>query len=441
MVECSSSTICRAPFAKAAASTRCSDNVSARIEDGEAVAIIGRSGSGKSTLLNVVSGIDRADSGSVELNGREVSALAEPERTRFRRQHIGFIYSVLQSGADAQRRRERAAGARAEWHSRRRGAPPKRGDARGSGAGRSARSSAIDAFSGGEQQRVAIARALVHQPQLLLADEPTGNLDEETARQVFPLVMSLVRKRGATLLLVTHDRGLAASADRVLEMRDGEAARGVGRARCVAPASGRPMGRGRRARREAPPASCAARSNRRRDEHALGRAAFAICCAIRRNWRCALLGLALGVGTIIAVDIATASSGRAFELSMEAVNGAATHEIRGGPGGVDESLYVRLKTSGISVALDAGRRRLRRRRRRNACNSSASTRWSTPPCAATRACRHRRARAAVRSDSAAAQCLTVGGQPPTRRRPREAQRGAVGAAGRGGLELHHPLAH
>ncbi len=82
--------------------------------------------------------------------------------------------------------------------------------------------SAIDAFSGGEQQRVAIARALVHEPQLLLADEPTGNLDEETARQVFPLVMSLVRKRGATLLLVTHDRALAASADRVLEMRDGK---------------------------------------------------------------------------------------------------------------------------------------------------------------------------------------------------------------------------
>jgi predicted ABC-type transport system involved in lysophospholipase L1 biosynthesis ATPase subunit len=82
--------------------------------------------------------------------------------------------------------------------------------------------SAIDAFSGGEQQRVAIARALVHEPKLLLADEPTGNLDEETARQVFPLVMSLVRKHGATLLLVTHDRRLAASADRVLEMRDGK---------------------------------------------------------------------------------------------------------------------------------------------------------------------------------------------------------------------------
>lgn len=197
------------------------DNVTARIEDGEAVAIIGRSGSGKSTLLNVVSGIDQADSGSVELNGRDVSALAEPERTRFRRQHIGFIYQffnlvptlnaeenvrlVLElNGIRGAEARRRSAAMLAEV-----------------GLG-DRLSSAIDAFSGGEQQRVAIARALVHEPKLLLADEPTGNLDEETAQQVFPLVMSLVRKHGATLLLVTHDRGLAASADRVLEMRDGK---------------------------------------------------------------------------------------------------------------------------------------------------------------------------------------------------------------------------
>ncbi len=197
------------------------DNVSARIEDGEAVAIIGRSGSGKSTLLNVVSGIDRADRGSVVLNGREVSALAEPERTRFRREHIGFIYQffnlvptlnaeenvrlVLElNGIRGAEARRRSAAMLAEV-----------------GLG-DRLTSAIDAFSGGEQQRVAIARALVHEPTLLLADEPTGNLDEETARQVFPLVMSLVRKHGATLLLVTHDRRLAASADRVLEMRDGK---------------------------------------------------------------------------------------------------------------------------------------------------------------------------------------------------------------------------
>src|SRR6185369_2551338 len=157
----------------------------------------------------------------VELNGREVSSLPEPERTRFRRQHIGFIYQffnlvptlnaeenvrlVLElNGVRGAEARRRSAAMLAEV-----GLADRLG-------------SAIDTFSGGEQQRVAIARALVHEPTLLLADEPTGNLDEETARQVFPLVMSLVRKRGATLLLVTHDRALAASTDRVLEMRDGK---------------------------------------------------------------------------------------------------------------------------------------------------------------------------------------------------------------------------
>jgi putative ABC transport system ATP-binding protein len=199
------------------------DGVNAHIANGESVAIIGRSGSGKSTLLNVISGIDHADSGVVEFDGREVSSLKEPDRTRFRREHIGFIYQffnlvptlnaeenvrlVLElngvRGAEARRRSAAMLGE----------------------VGLGDRlTSAIDTFSGGEQQRVAIARALVHQPQLLLADEPTGNLDEETASQVFPLVMSLVRKRGAMLLLVTHDRALAASADRVLEMRDGRLA-------------------------------------------------------------------------------------------------------------------------------------------------------------------------------------------------------------------------
>jgi putative ABC transport system ATP-binding protein len=196
------------------------DGVSARIGSGESVAVIGRSGSGKSTLLNVVSGIDRVDAGSVVIDGRDVSSLREPERTRFRRKHVGFIYQffnlvptldaeenvrlVLElNGVHGAEARRRSAALLTEV-----------------GLGDRLRS-AIDTFSGGEQQRVAIARALVHAPSLLLADEPTGNLDEETAREVFPLLTSLVRKRGATLLLVTHDRSLASSADRTLEMRDG----------------------------------------------------------------------------------------------------------------------------------------------------------------------------------------------------------------------------
>jgi putative ABC transport system ATP-binding protein len=196
------------------------DGVSARIGSGESVAVIGRSGSGKSTLLNVVSGIDRVDAGTVQIDGQDVSGLREPERTRFRRRHIGFIYQffnlvptlnaeenvrlVLElNGVHGAEARRRSAALLSEV-----------------GLGDRLQS-AIDTFSGGEQQRVAIARALVHEPSLLLADEPTGNLDEETAREVYPLLTSLVRKRGATLLLVTHDRTLAASADRTLEMRDG----------------------------------------------------------------------------------------------------------------------------------------------------------------------------------------------------------------------------
>jgi len=212
--------LCRA-FREGGREHKVLDNVSARIEDGSAVAIIGRSGSGKSTLLNVVSGIDRADSGSVELNGREVSALAEPERTRFRRQHIGFIYQffnlvptldaeenvrlVLElngvHGAEA-RRRSAAVLQEVGLADRMR--------------------SAIDTFSGGEQQRVAIARALVHEPSLLLADEPTGNLDSRTGTEILGLIRDLHSRLGSTVVIVTHDMKVAESCGRTIALRDGK---------------------------------------------------------------------------------------------------------------------------------------------------------------------------------------------------------------------------
>jgi putative ABC transport system ATP-binding protein len=196
------------------------DGLDLSVASGDSVAIMGRSGSGKSTLLNLVSGIDRPDSGSVRIDGQEVSALAEPARTLFRRAHIGFVYQffnliptldVIENvrlvlelngvrGAAARARRAAAL-------------------ARVGLAARAA--SAVDRLSGGEQQRVAIARALVHEPRVLLADEPTGNLDEESAREVLPLLFSLTLSQGATLLLVTHDAALAASAGRVLELREG----------------------------------------------------------------------------------------------------------------------------------------------------------------------------------------------------------------------------
>jgi putative ABC transport system ATP-binding protein len=196
------------------------DALDAQVRPGERVAIMGRSGSGKSTLLNLISGMDRADSGAVHIDGLEVTALPEPARTLFRREHIGFVYQffnliptldvaenvrlVLElNGVRGQAARARSLAALA-----------------GVGLGERAHS-AIDTLSGGEQQRVAIARALVHAPKLLLADEPTGNLDDETAREILPVLLSLTRTRGTTLVMVTHDEVLAGSADRVLELREG----------------------------------------------------------------------------------------------------------------------------------------------------------------------------------------------------------------------------
>jgi len=196
------------------------EGLDAQVGSGERVAVMGRSGSGKSTLLNLISGIDHADSGSILVDGLEVTGLGEPARTRFRRAHIGFVYQffnliptldvaenvrlVLElNGVRGRAAHERSLAA-----------------LRDVGLGARAQS-AVDALSGGEQQRVAIARALVHAPNLLLADEPTGNLDDATAREVLPALLDLTRARGTTLLIVTHDEALAGAADRVLELRDG----------------------------------------------------------------------------------------------------------------------------------------------------------------------------------------------------------------------------
>jgi len=196
------------------------EGLDADIGTGERVAVMGRSGSGKSTLLNLLSGIDRPDSGAVYVDGVELSALGEPARTLFRRAHIGFVYQffnliptldvaenvrlVLElNGVRGREARERSLAALAR-------------------VGLQGRAhSAIDALSGGEQQRVAIARALVHAPKLLLADEPTGNLDAATAQEVLPALLDLTRERGTTLVMATHDETLAGAADRVLELREG----------------------------------------------------------------------------------------------------------------------------------------------------------------------------------------------------------------------------
>jgi putative ABC transport system ATP-binding protein len=197
------------------------DRVTVSIPAASETAIIGRSGCGKSTLLNLISGIDRPDSGRVIFDGVDLGALPEPARTVFRRRKVGFVYQFFNLlptlnveenvrlvlsldgiGAAVARRRSRAILERVGLGER--------------------LQSPVDVLSGGEQQRVALARALVHEPALLLADEPTGNLDEITAAQLAPLLRELARERGATVVLVTHDRQLAAGADRCLTLRDGQ---------------------------------------------------------------------------------------------------------------------------------------------------------------------------------------------------------------------------
>jgi putative ABC transport system ATP-binding protein len=207
-------------FSEGAREHRVLDGAEASVARGEIVAVMGRSGAGKSTLLNLVSGIDRPDSGTVEVDGRNVSALGEPQRTLYRRAQVGFVYQFFNLIPTL----DVAENVRLvlELNGVRGAAARERTSAVLAAVGLDGRAaSRIDQLSGGEQQRVAIARALVHRPQVLLADEPTGNLDDDTAREVLAVLLAAVRGRGTTLLMVTHDLTLAAVADRVLELRDG----------------------------------------------------------------------------------------------------------------------------------------------------------------------------------------------------------------------------
>ena len=195
-------------------------DVDAEIRRGEFVALLGPSGSGKSTLLNLVSGIDTPEQGTLEVAGVDLPGLSERDRTLFRRRHLGFVFqffnllptlTVLENLLLPLELKGRV-GAEETQRARdllERVGLPDRGDA------------FPDRLSGGEQQRVALARALVHDPDLILADEPTGNLDPDTGDRVLDLLDDLVRSDGRTLLAVTHSRELAARADRVLRLDHG----------------------------------------------------------------------------------------------------------------------------------------------------------------------------------------------------------------------------
>lgn len=187
---------------------------------GESVALRGRSGSGKSTLLNVISGIDRPDEGEVVVACNSITAMSERDRTLFRRRHVGFVYQAFNliptlTVADNVRLVLELNGVRGAEATRRVGEML-------AAVGLADRGGSFpDVLSGGEQQRVAIARAMAHRPSLMLADEPTGNLDDRAAEATLGLLLRLNRELGGTLLLATHSADVAASCDRRIEIRDG----------------------------------------------------------------------------------------------------------------------------------------------------------------------------------------------------------------------------
>ncbi|HYW03801.1 MAG TPA: ABC transporter ATP-binding protein [Gammaproteobacteria bacterium] len=197
---------------------------------GEWVVLLGRSGCGKSTLLNIVGGIDFPDRGRVTVAGHQMERLGERARTLVRRRALGFVFQFfnLVSTLTVQENLMLPLELNG-WD--RRGAIRRVAQMLDTvGLGERA-SSFPDTLSGGEQQRVALARAVVHRPALVLADEPTGNLDEETGERVLDLLESLMREQGTTLLMATHSRDVAARADRVLTLREGRLAGAAGPAR------------------------------------------------------------------------------------------------------------------------------------------------------------------------------------------------------------------
>jgi putative ABC transport system ATP-binding protein len=197
------------------------DGVDAQIGRGELIVLLGKSGSGKTTLLNLLAGIDVPSAGDVVIDGTVLNRLSERERTLFRRRRLGFVFqffNLLPTLTVEEnlllpielKRRLRAADRRHAHELLAAVGLPDRGR------------SFPDRLSGGERQRVAIARALVHDPDLLLADEPTGNLDIDTAVEVLDLLDRLIRRAGKTMVMATHSREVVGVADRIFRVEHGQ---------------------------------------------------------------------------------------------------------------------------------------------------------------------------------------------------------------------------
>ena len=197
------------------------NSINATFNTGEFILLVGQSGSGKSTLLNLISGIDAPDSGDILVNNVVINRLSERRRTLFRREHIGFIFQFfnliptltvfenvtlalhLNGGVTAAKAQEVQILLERVGLSQRQAAFP-------------------DRLSGGEQQRVAILRAIAHNPTLLLADEPTGNLDEDTGQTIMQLLLELTRQANKTLIMATHNPEIIPLADKVYRIKHGE---------------------------------------------------------------------------------------------------------------------------------------------------------------------------------------------------------------------------